>query len=113
MDQTLAYDLDIRQQLPRWEPESSAGRREVTPWIVFLFRGILPLLLVPEPSSRFNAVRSEEMLELASKYEYRIGRSNNEQPFLSSPSSSGNYSSRDYESILMSKVLWPTDVDCL
>lgn len=111
MDQTLAYDLDIRQQLPRWEPESSAGRREVTPWIVFLFRGILPLLLVPEPSSRFNAVRSEEMLELASKYEYRIGRSNNEQPFLSSPSYSGNYSSRDYESILMSKVLWPTDVD--
>lgn len=58
---------------------------------IILFRGILPLLLVPEPSSRFNAVRSEEMFELASKEESRIGRSNNEQPFLSSPSSSGNY----------------------
>lgn len=38
-----------------------------------------------------QSVRSEEMLELASKEEYRIGRSNNKQPFLSSPSSSGNY----------------------
>ncbi|KAL2517901.1 AGC kinase family protein [Abeliophyllum distichum] len=44
----------------------------------------------PQPLNQ-GFVRSEEMLELASKEEYRIGRSNNKQPFLSSPSSSGNY----------------------